>query len=98
MYSCFCYWCLAVNPDEIKTLLANSLITFFINGNPLFSNGPGSLPIFEKSKTVSFAFSGMKKNKYTGARSKFSVKLICWIAVGSASTASCLLRPIAIVL
>ena len=25
-------------------LLANGLITFFINGNPVFSNGPRSLP------------------------------------------------------
>ena len=29
----------------IKVLLANGLITFFINGNPFFSNGPISLPI-----------------------------------------------------
>ena len=29
-----------VNPKGIKTLLANVLITFFINGNPVFSNGP----------------------------------------------------------
>ena len=34
----------AVNPKGIKTLLANDLITFFINGNPVFSNGPRSLP------------------------------------------------------
>ena len=34
----------AVNPKGIKTLLANGLITFFINGNPAFSNGPRSLP------------------------------------------------------
>ena len=34
----------AVNPKEIKTLLANDLITFFINGNPVFSNGPSNLP------------------------------------------------------
>ena len=34
----------AVNPKGIKTLLANGLITFFINGNPVFSNGPRSLP------------------------------------------------------
>ena len=27
-----------VNPNGIKTLLANGLITFFINGNPPFSN------------------------------------------------------------
>ena len=33
----------AVNPKGIKTLLANGLITFFINGNPVFSNGPNSL-------------------------------------------------------
>ena len=29
-----------LNPKGIKTLLANGLITFFINGNPVFSNGP----------------------------------------------------------
>ena len=28
-----------VNPKGIQTLLANGLITFFINGNPVFSNG-----------------------------------------------------------
>ena len=28
----------------IKTLLANGLITFFIKGKPVFSNGPRSLP------------------------------------------------------
>ena len=34
----------AVNPSGIKTLLANGLSTFFIKGNPVFSNGPKSLP------------------------------------------------------
>ena len=34
----------AVNPKGIKTLLANGLITFFIKGNPIFSNGLRSLP------------------------------------------------------
>ena len=34
----------AVNPKGIKTLLANGLITFFINGNPVYSNGPSNLP------------------------------------------------------
>ena len=33
----------AVNPKRIKTLLANGLIRFFINGNPVFSNGPSNL-------------------------------------------------------
>ena len=33
-----------VNPKRIKTHLANGLITFFINGNPIFSNGPNNLP------------------------------------------------------
>ena len=28
----------AVNPKGINTLLAHGLITFFINGNPVFSN------------------------------------------------------------
>ena len=34
----------AVNPKGTKTLLANGLITCFVNGNPVFSNGPISLP------------------------------------------------------
>ena len=34
----------AVNPKEIKTLLGNGSFTFFINDNPVFSNGPRSLP------------------------------------------------------
>ena len=29
--------------EELKHL-ANGLITFFINGNPVFSNGPSNLP------------------------------------------------------
>ena len=33
----------AVKPNGIKTLLANGLSTFFIKGNPVFSNGPESL-------------------------------------------------------
>ena len=33
----------AVNPKGIKTVLANGLITFFINGNAVFSNGPSNL-------------------------------------------------------
>ena len=33
-----------VNPKGIKTLLANGLITFYINGNPVFNNGPRILP------------------------------------------------------
>ena len=34
----------AVNPNVIKTLLVNGLITFHIKGNPVFSYGPTSLP------------------------------------------------------
>ena len=34
----------AVIPKGIKMLLANGLIKFFINGNPVFSNRPKSLP------------------------------------------------------
>ena len=33
----------AVHPKGIKTLLTNVLITFFISGNPVFSNGPSNL-------------------------------------------------------
>ena len=34
----------AVNPNGIKTLLANGLSAFPIKGNLVFSNGPKSLP------------------------------------------------------
>ena len=33
----------AVNPNGIKTLLANGLSTIFAKGNPVFSNGPKRL-------------------------------------------------------
>ena len=33
----------AVNPNGIKTFLANGLNTFFINDKPAFTNGPRSL-------------------------------------------------------
>ena len=33
----------AVSLKGIKTFLANGLITFFISGNPVFSNGPSNL-------------------------------------------------------
>ena len=33
-----------VNLNRIKTFLANGLSTFFINGNPVFSNGSRRLP------------------------------------------------------
>ena len=34
----------AVNPNGIKAPLANGLSAFPIKGNPVFSNGPKSLP------------------------------------------------------
>ena len=34
----------AVNPNGIKTLLANGCSTFFIKGKQVFSNGPRSPP------------------------------------------------------
>ena len=34
----------AVNPKGIYTLLANGVITFFINGNPVFNKGTSNLP------------------------------------------------------
>ena len=45
MYSSICCWCCVVNPNGIKTLLANGLSAFFINGSPGFNNRPRSLPI-----------------------------------------------------
>ena len=34
----------AVNPNGITTILVNRLSTFPIKGNPVFHNGPKSLP------------------------------------------------------
>ena len=34
----------AVNPKGIKTLLVKGLITFFVKGNPFFSDRPNNLP------------------------------------------------------
>ena len=34
----------SVNSNDIKTLLADGLSTFRIKGNPVFNNGPESLP------------------------------------------------------
>ena len=34
----------AVSPKRISTLLANGVITFFVNGNPVFNKGPSNLP------------------------------------------------------
>ena len=34
----------AINPNGIKTLLANAWSTFFIKDNPVFSKGPKSMP------------------------------------------------------
>ena len=34
----------AVSPKRINALLANGVITLFINGNPVFSKGPSNLP------------------------------------------------------
>ena len=44
MYSCICCDAAADNPKGMKMLLVNDLITFFINGNPVFINGSRSLP------------------------------------------------------
>ena len=46
-FVCIPVFCIVtVNPNGIKTHLANGLITFFINGSPVtvFNNGPRSLP------------------------------------------------------
>ena len=51
-----------------------------------------------KSNTLSLGSSRMKKILVFPARSKFAVKLISWIALGSASGAYCLLKSIAIIL
>ena len=52
----------------------------------------------ENSKIVSFASSRMKYDFVFPALSKFAAKLICWIALGSASSTCCLLKSIAIIL
>ena len=45
----------AVSPKGINTLLANGIITLFINGNPVFNKGPKDQVIYLKILlTVSF--------------------------------------------
>ena len=44
MYSCIAADAAVISPKGIKILLTNGLITFFINENPVFSNGPSNLP------------------------------------------------------
>ena len=41
-----------VNPNGIKTLLANGFITFFINGSRVFNNAPRSLPKNPRGCTI----------------------------------------------
>ena len=53
---------------------------------------------YEQSKTVSFAYSIMKKIVVFPDLSKFAVKLIRWIALGSVSRACCLIKSFAIIL
>ena len=54
----------------------------------------------EKSKTVSFASSIMENIVVTSfpSQKRFPVKLICFIAFGSASSTCCLLKSVAITL
>ena len=51
----------------------------------------------KKSTIVSFASSKMKNVVVFLARLKFTVKLICWIALVSASRTCCLLKSVAII-
>ena len=52
----------------------------------------------KNSKTVSFTSSKTKQNLVLFARFRFAVKLICLIALGSASSSCCWLKSTAIVL
>ena len=52
----------------------------------------------KKSKIVSFVSSIMRNFVVFPALYKFAVKLICWIVLGSAPYATCLLKFIAIIL
>ena len=52
----------------------------------------------KKSETVSFTSAIMKSIVAPSTRSRFPVKLICCIASGSASSASYLLKSVAIIL
>ena len=38
------FLCIPASAADAADILANSLITFFINGNPVFNNGPNNLP------------------------------------------------------
>ena len=44
-FECILYFAgaTAINPSNIKTLLANAISTYSINGNPALGNGPEKL-------------------------------------------------------
>ena len=52
----------------------------------------------DKSKMISFTSSIMKNINLSLLPSRFRVKLVCYIAFGSASSACCLLKSISIIL
>ena len=41
-----------VNPNSIKTILANGLSTLLVKGNPFFSNDPWGLPRIPPDYTI----------------------------------------------
>ena len=64
-----------------------------------FSNIHNTFTIpFERSRMVYFASSVMKNIVISPARSRFPVKLIGSIAFRSASSACCLLKPVAVII
>ena len=50
---------------------------------------------YKSCNTISFVSSRMKKILVFPALSKFAIKLMCWIALGSEFNACCLLKSIA---
>ena len=90
----------AVNPNGIKTLFANGLITFYTDKNLIIQWSCTQKHCIhktfadpcKKSKTVFFASWIMNIIFVLPALSKFAIKLICWIALGSASRTCCFLN------
>ena len=70
-------------------------MSFYVDKNQIYKTF--TVPS-ETFNTVSFASSIIKNIVVSPALSKFAVKLICWIALGSASRTCYLLKSVAIIL
>ena len=75
------------------------IVSIYTNKNQAFNCTYKTFKVpCEKPKTVSFASSMIKYIVVPISPSKFVVKIICWIYLGSASRTCCLIKSVTIIL